>query len=241
MNLLKRDSSTEELLDMPGVDKLVIARSLRDLNRLGKLLGWTHLAVREVAQVVAREHLHTFSVLDVGTGAANIPVALAGWARQQHLEAQLTTTDINEQMLAIARANAASFPEITIEQQNALALTYADQSFDVVLCQGVLHHFSPDEARVLLRELARVARQAVIVIDLRRSLPLYLGGWLLLHTLVRNPVTRHDGLASIRRAYTLKELRALAAQADLPAAAIHTTFHFRQTLHWTRRARSLQV
>ena len=234
MSLLKRDSHAEELLDAPGVDDRQVAGSLRDLSRLGALLGWTRLAVREVVQVVARDHLRTFSVLDVGTGAANIPIALAGWARQQRLEARLTASDINEQMLAVARANAASFPEITVERQNALALTYADQSFDVVLCQGVLHHFSPDEAQRLLRELARVARRAVIVTDLRRSLPLYLGGWLLLHTLARNPITRHDGLASIRRAYTRQELRALAAQANLAAATIHTTFHFRQSLIWKR-------
>jgi ubiquinone/menaquinone biosynthesis C-methylase UbiE len=234
MNLSERDTNVEELLDAPGVDERLLQGSLRNLSRMGALLGWTRMAVRDVARMIAEQRLQTFSVLDVGTGAANVPVALAGWARQQHLEAQITATDINEQMLAVARANCARFPEIHPEHQNALALTYADQSFDLVLCQGVLHHFSPDEAEVLFRELARVARRAVIVTDLRRSLTLYLGGWLLLHTLVFNPITRHDGLASIRRAYTLREMRALAAQADLHSATIRTTLHFRQALVWQR-------
>ncbi len=234
MNLIERDTNVEEALDAPGVDDRLVAGSLRDLSRMGNLLGWTRMAVRDVARVVAQQRLHTFSVLDIGTGAANIPIALAQWARQQQREAQFTASDISEQMLAVARANCASFPEIHLEYQNALALSYADQSFDLVLCQGVLHHFSPEEAQTLLSELARVARRAVLVIDLQRSLPVYLGAWVFLHTLVRSPITRHDGLASIRRAYTTAEVRALAEQAGLHTATTRTALYFRQSLLWQR-------
>lgn len=234
MNLRKRDNCVEELLDTPGVDERLLAGSLRDLSRFGSLLGWTRLAVRDVARIATRQGLQTFSVLDVGTGAANVPIALVRWTRSQQRELAITASDISEPMLAVARANCVGYPEICLERQNALALGYADQSFDVVLCQGVLHHFSPDEAQTLLRELARVARRAVIVIDLQRNLPLYLAAWLFMHTLVRNPITRQDGLASIRRAYTPGEVRALAQQADLRAATLHTALHFRQSLIWQR-------
>lgn len=234
MNLRERDCEAEEVLDTPGVDERLLAGSLRDLSRLGSLLGWTRLAVRDVARIVTRQGLQAFSVLDVGTGAANVPVALARWARQQGREVTITASDISKPMLTVARANCASFPEIRLERQNALALTYADQSFDLVLCQGVLHHFCPDEAQTLLRELARVARRAVIVTDLQRNSLLYLAAWLFMHALVRNPITRQDGLASIRRAYTPEEVRALAQQADLHAATLHTALRFRQALIWQR-------
>lgn len=234
MNLRERDTSVKELLDAPGVDERLLAQSLRDLSRFGALLGWTRLAVRDVARVVRQQRLQAVSVLDVGTGAANVPVALARWARSRRLQMEITACDLSEPTLAIARAGCAGFPEIRLEQQNALALTYADQSFDLALCQGTLHHFSPDEAAAVLRELARVARRAVIVTDLQRSRLLYAGAWLLMHTLVRNPITRHDGLASIRRAYTPGEVRALAEQAGLHAATIRAALHFRQALIWQR-------
>jgi ubiquinone/menaquinone biosynthesis C-methylase UbiE len=234
MNLRERDTEAEEVLDTAGADEQLLAGSLRDLSRFGSLLGWTRLAVREVARIVTRQGLRAFSVLDVGTGAANVPIALARRARRQQRTVTITASDISEQALAVARANCASFPEIRLERQNALALGYADQSYDLVLCQGVLHHFCPDEAQTLLRELARVARRAVIVTDLQRNLPLYLGAWLFMHTLVRNPITRRDGLASIRRAYTPDEVRALAAQAGLHAASLRTIPRFRQALIWER-------
>lgn len=234
LNFRERDTSAEELLDAPGVDERLLELSLHDLRRISSILGLTSVTVKGVAQIVAQHQLRAFSVLDVGTGAAHIPIALARWARGQQLQAQITASDLSEQVLAVARADCASFPEIRVEQQNALALTYANQSFDLVLCQGVLHHFSPEEACILLRELARVARRAVMVIDLQRNRLVYVGGWLFMHTLIANRVTRHDGLASIRRAYTPGEVRALAEQADLRSATLHTALWFRQALIWQR-------
>jgi hypothetical protein len=55
-----------------------------------------------------------------------------------------------------------------------------------------------------------------------------------MHTLARNPITRQDGLASIRRAYTPDEVRALAQQANLCAATLRTALRFRQSLIWQR-------
>ncbi len=234
MYLRERDHAAEEWLDSPEVDTRLAEQTFHDLSQMSAVLGWTRRAVKDVAQLVTGYHLRQFSLLDVATGSAYIPAAIARWARGHKLQAQITASDLSEHALAAARATCANFPEIRLEQQNALALTHPDQSFDLVLCQGALHHFAPDQAVVLLQELARVARRAVIVIDLQRNAPFYLGAWLFLHLITRNPVTRHDGLVSIRRAYTPEEVRALAEQAGLRPVSIQTWRHFRQTLIWQR-------
>ncbi len=234
MHLRERDATAEELLDGPGVAYELLEKSLRDLSRISVLLTWTQQAVKQIAALVKQRQLRNFSVLDVGTGAGNIPVALARWARRQQLEAQITATDLSEQVVEVARANCAGFPEIQLEAQNGLALTYGDQSFDLVHCQGVLHHFSPDEAQLLLKEMARVARHAVIVTDLRRGRLVYMAAWLMMHILRLNRITRLDGLASIRRSYIPSEVRALAEQAGLHQTTLRTTFPVRQVLLWQR-------
>lgn len=234
MNLRTRDNTIEELLDAPVADERLLARNLRDIRRINRFLGWTSLAVAQVGQVVARQQLQRFSLLDVATGSADIPVAIARWAARRSLQASITATDLSEQVLAAARVNCAAFPSIQLERQDALALSYSERSFDLVLCCMALHHFSPQDAPRLLAELARVARRAVIISDLSRSLPAYLGAWLLTHTLMPNPLTRHDAPASVRRAYTPSEVRALAAQGGLTSAVVRTAFPFRQILVWER-------
>ncbi len=234
MNLRERDPTIEELLDAPVADPRLLAHNLRDIRRINRLLGWTGLAVKLVSEMVAQRQLPAFSLLDVATGSADMPVALASWARRQRLHIEIVATDISDQVLAAAQANCTQFPEIRLEQQNALALPYASQSFDLVLCSMALHHFSPDAAPRLLQELARVARHAIIVSDVQRSLLAYLGAWLLTHTLMPNQLTRHDAPASVRRAYTPHEVRALADAAGLASAAVRTAFPFRQILIWQR-------
>ena len=234
MNLRERDALAEEWLDAPGVEYPLLEQSLHDLSRMSTLLTWTGQAVKQVAEMVEQLQLQRFSVLDVGTGAANIPIALARWARRRVLPIEITASDVSEQTLNAARANCAGFPEIHLEQQDALALTYAAQSFDLVLCQGILHHFSPEKAQVLLKEMARVARHAVIVIDLQRGRAIYIAARLVMSILRPSRITRHDGLVSIRRSYTPSEVRALAERADLHSATVRTTFPVRQVLVWQR-------
>ncbi|CCD91410.1 Ubiquinone/menaquinone biosynthesis methyltransferase [Bradyrhizobium sp. ORS 375] len=71
-------------------------------------------------------------------------------------EVRITATDLNEPMLMQAKSHLAKADRISFQQADALALPFADASFDVVACQfGVM--FFPDrvkgygEARRVLR------------------------------------------------------------------------------------------
>ncbi|HEV2246595.1 MAG TPA: methyltransferase domain-containing protein, partial [Terriglobia bacterium] len=91
-------------------------------------------------------------------------------------------------------------------------LPFAAESFDVVICNLFLHHFSEDEAVRLLRRLGGIASRAVLINDLERNLLSYIFirlAW----PFARSRVTRHDAAASVRQAYTKDELAALAARA----------------------------
>jgi hypothetical protein len=70
--------------------------------------------------------------------------------------------------------------------------------------------------------MRRVARQAVVVNDLRRGRLAYLMAIAPVFAFTRGRYTRADGPASARRAYTLHELDSLAAAAGL--AVVSRTF-----------------
>jgi len=154
-----------------------------------------------------------FSGLDVATGSADLPVAIAQWARKAGMRCTITGVDINEQAIEVARRQVAGFPEIKVEVADGLRLPFPDNSFDFVLCSKTTHHLTDRDVVRLMKEMLRVAKRGYIVMDLRRSWVAWALIYLLTRIFTRNRLTRHDGPLSVLKAFTTGELAALAAAA----------------------------
>jgi SAM-dependent methyltransferase len=221
-----------ELMDEPAQDRAELARSLGDLRRVNRWLGGTRVVLHHLEALFARHPRPSYRLLDVATGAGDIPVQVARWARERDVQVEIVASDNHATTLGLAREQVAGNPAVRVAEADALALPWPDESFDVVLLSTALHHFD-DEADCVrvLREMHRVGRIGMIVNDLARSRATLLGARLLAATLWRtHPVTRHDGPLSVRRAFTPAELRGLAARAGLQGARVHSHLPFRVAL-----------
>jgi ubiquinone/menaquinone biosynthesis C-methylase UbiE len=217
---MDRLAGAAELLDGPLDDPDALAGNLRDLRRVNRLLGGVSLSGRALDALVGRvaDTGTAVSLLDVGTGAADIPLALLADWRRRGRRLDVTAVDDRAEVLAAARVadprvNGAA--RLTLGQADGRSLPYPDASFDVAHCSLVLHHLEPTEVVRLLRELARVARLGVVVNDLARSRMAWLGARLLAALATRNRYSHHDGPLSVRRAYTIAEAHAMVAAAGL--------------------------
>jgi ubiquinone/menaquinone biosynthesis C-methylase UbiE len=204
----------EELLDGPLDDPTALAGNLRDLRRLNRLTGGGGLSVRAVREL--GQEAPVTSLLDVGSGACDIPELLIADAHRRGQPLEVTATDSRPEVLAAARAvrpGLDAVPGLSMEVADGLRLPYSDGSFDVVHVSLVVHHVAPGEAIRFLRELRRVARSGIVVNDLDRSWTTLLGAWLLAHGLATSRYTRHDAPLSVRRAYTQDEMTQLIREA----------------------------
>jgi len=226
---LPRRTHAAEYLDEPGHDPRELEESLGHVAAVNHWLGGTRAVLRHVLPLLSPGR--TTQILDVGTGAADIPRAIVRAARRRSLAVRVVAADLHPQILAIARRETAAYPEITVERANALALPYPDDAFDLALLSLTLHHFEEEDQVRALRELARVSRGAVVVNELLRSRANYLGARLLAATLWRrNRLTRHDGPLSVLRAFTAPELLSLARRAGLREPRVHRHFFQRLVL-----------
>jgi ubiquinone/menaquinone biosynthesis C-methylase UbiE len=221
-----------ELMD-EAQDPRELAGDLRNLERINRFLGGRSLIRRQLAAVLRRVKPGSPCVLlDVATGGGDLPRDVAARFRGRGLAA-IVAVDRNPQMLEYARSHSNGVPEIRFVRADALCLPLASGSADVVLCSLALHHFTEPDAVALLRELARVARRALIINDLRRSPTAYVLIWLITR-FCRNRMTRYDGPLSVRRAFTMAEVRRLAQAAGLDGAHVVRQLFFRQALVWER-------
>jgi SAM-dependent methyltransferase len=197
-----------ELLDSGCLSLPEVEQNLQDIARLNRLPGGTSTSVAAIRRLTGGRS-GDVSILDVGTGRADMPIAFAelGW--------RVTALDTNADVLVVARREAAVDGTIGIVEADARRLPFDDGSFDIAHCSLLLHHLSPRDAVTVVREMARVARLGIVVNDLRRGVMPLLATWLVALVLARSEVTHHDAVTSARRAYTLGELDGVLADAGL--------------------------
>ena len=220
---MDRLTNVEELLDGPLDDRPALVANLRDLARINRLTGGAALSVRAVRELIPDGG----TCVDIGTGAADIPVVLLADARRRGMPLEVTATDGRQEVLdaaLAARPALARTPNLVFGLADGRSLPWPDGAFDVAHASLVLHHLDPDDAVTFLAELRRVARSGIVVNDLARGRLAWLGGWLLTHTLAASRYTRHDGPLSVRRAYTRPEMEHLLRRAGLEPIRAFTGF-----------------
>jgi 2-polyprenyl-3-methyl-5-hydroxy-6-metoxy-1,4-benzoquinol methylase len=208
---MKRASGQLELLDGP-LNADALDGNLHDLARVNRWLGGTALSERAIAPF----EMGTFvlTILDIGTGGADIPIRLMRKGRA------ITATDIRPEIVRAAQRNVGG-RGITVREGRIESEKTG--SFDIAHASMVIHHLEPAETVTFLREMGRVARQAVVINDLNRGWRWLLGAKAMTRTLTRSEYTRNDAPLSVRRAYTIPEVVDMARQAGLRPVAKYTT------------------
>ena len=221
----------EELLDLGRGSIEEVRRSLADLDRINRWLGGRAPLRRFLFPRMAAAARRPLRVLDVGTGSASGAVEIVRWSRGQGIDTQVVALDRSGRHLSIAQEAAGDYPEIRFTQADVLALPFADGSFDFVCSTLLLHHFAPAALQELLPKLWRLSRGSLILNDLVRG---RVPAWFFEAAspfFARSRLTKHDGRASIRRAYTPPEVRRVLDEAGLSQARLYTHgLYYRMTV-----------
>jgi hypothetical protein len=207
-----RRTVTQEILDSGDASPDAVAASLRDLATVNRLFGGVRTTRILLQRVINRRKLRHLDLLDVASGDAFVPKRAAAALRERSVKVRITLLDRDSRHLP------ADIPGLV---GDALHLPLEDNTVDVVSSCLFLHHLEPQQVRRFARESLRVARHAVVINDIVRSRVNYLGAAAFLSLL--HPISRHDGLASIRRAYTAGEIRGMLEGV---ASRVEITTHY---------------
>jgi ubiquinone/menaquinone biosynthesis C-methylase UbiE len=218
-----RRVTTAELLDDDRGTSQEIAQSFDDLWRINRWLGGVRSNLGLLGRYFARTGARSARILDVGAGDSRLAMRLQEKLRRRDIGAEFVTLD--RRLSHLRNGNGAS-PGLPAVVADVFNLPFGENSFDVVMSNLFFHHFSGEDAVALLRRLARVAKDAVIVNDLERSFLPYLF-IRVAYPFARSRITRYDGPASVRQAYTRAELKGLAESAGFHDFEIEGLMPFR--------------
>lgn len=204
-----------ELLDSDSGTAREVAASLRDLRMFSRYFGGTSTTASLLRRVAQASGNRLLSVLDVAAGPGE---SVMGAARELAREGiRLRTTLIDRSASHLPRNGN------TTIVGDALHLPFADESFDVATSSLFVHHLEPDEVVAYVNETLRVCRVAAVTNDLNRS-STHLGLVYAGMPLYRSRITRHDAVASVKRAYTAEEFRDMLGRSQ--AGRVDITHHY---------------
>ncbi|HEX6105665.1 MAG TPA: methyltransferase domain-containing protein [Gemmatimonadales bacterium] len=205
-----------ELLDDPGADPEVVARSLRNISRSNRWFGGTWAVRHGLARLLQGVPRGTeLTLLDLGTGAGDLPLAAAAWGRRRGIRLRPVGLELSRVAAGLARDAG-----VPCAVGCGGVAPVRDKSVDLVLASQLVHHLAPASAVRLLRACDRMARVGVVVADLRRGRLAPLAFWVGARALGFDRHTVSDGITSIRRGYTPGELRALLARAGVAGRVV---------------------
>ena len=204
------DADEPEMMDRPQPVSVELERDLLNLISLNRRFG-SH---RQLLHFLRRwwRRGETYRVLDLCTGAGDLPRVMVNFARTRDITLRVIAVDANPATLAIARQLSDGYPEIEFVEGDALTFGTSGE-YDLVHNSLALHHFTDRDAIRLLTRCHMLRSRWVLVSDLERSPMTTIGVWLLTALIYRDPMTRHDGRVSAKRAFSFGELHKLAESA----------------------------
>jgi ubiquinone/menaquinone biosynthesis C-methylase UbiE len=210
-----------ELMDSDAATPAEVQQTLADLRRINRWFGGISTTRRMLEQVVARirkrpSERGEFTLLDVGAGSGDVSLTAA---RQIRPPAQIRVTLMDRMPAHLPRNGAGTVAG------DALALPFLDSSFDLVTCSLLIHHLEREQVVQFVNQALRVARVAVLLNDLRRE-PLHLALMYAGYPLFAR-LTLHDGIASVRRAYTPQELKSILGNTQAAAVEMENRYLYR--------------
>lgn len=195
-----REPHLVELMDDPECDERTLRRTYAAFRVLNPLVaGWRRTYRTLIRPLLSDESER--SLLDVGSGGGDVARSLARWAARDGLQLRVTGIDPD----ARAHAYADALPTIAGVTFRQAWLHEIDEQFDFVVSNHVLHHL--DDVPAFLTESAQRARVMSVHSDLARSRFGYAAFGVLSAPFFPGSFIRPDGLTSLRRSYTVAELR----------------------------------
>jgi ubiquinone/menaquinone biosynthesis C-methylase UbiE len=195
-----------------------VQQSLRDIGMVNRWFGGIGTTARMVERVAERTGRSALSLLDVGAGPGDLMRDVSRQMQRRGVRLDVTLLD-----RAPTHLPRNGVPSVAA---NALALPFRDASFDLVACALLAHHLEPEQIVTFAEEALRACRVAVLINDLRRD-PLHLALVYAAFPLFRSHLSRHDGVASVRRAFTREEMLGMLRRSSAARVEIEERYLYR--------------
>jgi 2-polyprenyl-3-methyl-5-hydroxy-6-metoxy-1,4-benzoquinol methylase len=215
-------ADTLELLDRDDIDEALALQSYRFMSIVNRYFGGTAV-VKDFIATKLRHHNRSepLRILDIGSGACDIPAAICKWAQKAGFAIEFTCVEPSEYAAQAAQQNIRQHGNIKLVQEDIFKYQ-PSQEYDCAIGSLFLHHLSDGQITHIIGRLRNLGCGSVLINDLNRSPGCYIG--CLLACVFVPAGVRHDALLSVRKGFRPDELGKLLASIPAASVSIYTSW-----------------
>jgi 2-polyprenyl-3-methyl-5-hydroxy-6-metoxy-1,4-benzoquinol methylase len=203
-------------MDDEAADEAMLRSTLRRFAITNRLFSPTRsLFRRTILQDIKKAGLHRVTIMDVGAGGGDFARWCVTFLKKRGIVPGVLCIDGDKRVVNYIRDACARYPEIRIEHASLFDLDMAAQSVDYVFSGHVLHHHSDARIPKFLGIAWAAARRGMLIVDLKRNRRAFLAFYAFSAIFLRAGMNRSDGLLSIRKGFTLEDVRGYIDAAGL--------------------------
>jgi len=230
---LKQRHRQPEDMDDPALQPELYAQALKSLSRLNFAAGTAQVIWTHIRRALPAGSPRPLRLLDIATGAGDIPLRLWRIARRARVQMQIAGCDLSPRAINFAQSCATALQaDVHFFTQDVLNHNFPGD-YDFIISSLFFHHLGENEVVHLLRKLKPITRRKLLISDLRRSLLGLAIAASATHLLTTSRVVRLDGSRSVRAAFTPQEIQILAVAAGLERATVTRYWPARFLLCWS--------
>jgi len=215
-----RRESKPELMDDPACDEKMLIRTVRQFRLINLLFSASRrLIKKELVSRMKPGSTEPCTFLDIGAGGCDTALWLADYCKKKSIPIRITCLDNDSRIARYARSLIKKRENIELLQASVFDIrTIPD--FDFIFSNHFLHHFSDSQIPGILDLVEEKTGIAFLMNDLCRSRLSYLGYEVFALLFLHRSFARYDGKLSIRRGFTIPDLRQLIGGTKHPESYI---------------------
>ncbi len=208
--LSERQPDLVEQMDRIDCDPIKLQNTYRQFSVINGLLSnWKRIYKQRIHPLLTTNPDKKYSLLDIGFGGGDIPLSIAKWANKDGFKLEITAIETDRRAYEFAQELPKN-PTVTFLNCSSSDLVKQQNYFDIVISNHVLHHLDESSTLKILSEAKSLATSLVIFNDIERSDIGYSLFNIFSRLLFRNSFITEDGLTSIKRCYTKRELNEIS-------------------------------
>jgi len=219
--MLLKKYSQPELMDDFSIQDDRIDLALRELRLINYFLGGNTGSKRGISKMISNLQPEKVYLLDAGSGSSDVLDDL----KKKHRTVQIISLDRNKRVCNFIKKNNNFKPMVVCG--DAINLPFKNKSIDIIHTSLFLHHFDSQNLKNILRKFNDVAKQGIVINDLRRSLLAFLGIKILTLLFSRSELVKSDAPISVRKGFVKSELTGLLNEMQFSTYEIGRKWAFR--------------